>query len=52
MNMKKNSVLHMCSEFTNNPTLDLCHHAGPSTASTAPDNSTTMNAPMDKAPKT
>ena len=52
MNMKKNSVLHMCSEFTNSPALDLCHQAGPSTASTAPESSTTTKAPMLRAPKT
>jgi hypothetical protein len=52
MNRKKNSVAHRCTEFTNSPALDLCHHAGPSTASTAPDSSTTMKAPIVKAPKT
>ncbi len=52
MNMKKNSVLHKCVEFTNSPTFDLCHQAGPSTASTAPESSTTAKAPIVKAPKT
>ena len=37
MNMKKNSVPHRCSEFTNSPALELCHQAGPSMARTAPE---------------
>ena len=52
MKKKKASTDQRCSEFTNRPTLDRCHHTGPSTASTQPVTITRSSALMVSTPNT
>ena len=52
MNTKNSSTLHRCSEFTNRPRLDTCHHEAPPSASQAPVASTTSSAAMVVTPNT
>lgn len=52
MKKKNSSVLQRCRLLTNSPTLELCHHAGPSNASHAPDARIITNAARVRTPNT
>ncbi len=49
---KKTSTLHRCSELTNSPVDETCHHCGPMTAKTTPVRITTPSALMVSTPNT
>jgi hypothetical protein len=52
MKKKNSSVLHKCRLLANSPTLEVCHHPGPSSASHAPDTRTTAKAARVRPPPT
>ena len=51
MKKKKSSTLQRCNEFTKRPTVERCHHAGPSSANSVPVMITTASADIVRAPK-
>ena len=52
MKKKNSSVPQRCVLFTKCPKLDVCHQAGPASAITTPDASTTAKAASVSTPKT
>jgi hypothetical protein len=52
MKKKNSSVPHRCMLFMKWPSAELCHQAGPASAITAPDPSTTASAANVSTPKT
>ena len=52
MKKKNSSVPHRWMLLKKRPAEDVCHHAGPASAITAPEASTTRKAPSVRAPKT